>query len=282
MTEPKTDPGLPRKPLRIALLQAAAAPGEVAANAAHAADLVSQAASGGARLVILPELYSSAYDLSTIERQPESCSLRIDASGVLDATPIEPLWESARSTKTTVLFGTSTRDNDGRQWNSLVALNDNASVAYHKHHLWHADEAKLFTPSNRPGFLELDGWRLGLGICYDMSFPEHARAMAVAGAHGYVCPSAFAAGREHRAGIYMAARALENTIYSVFVNSVDGPADRPSSGGSVVFGPDGTPVAAAEPTETEQVVFADLNPGRIASTRSFLRMLEEHRADLDH
>jgi predicted amidohydrolase len=113
-----------------------------------------------------------------------------------------------------------------------------------------------------------------------MSFPEHARAAALSGAHAYLCLGAFASGNEHRAAVYLAARALENTVYSVLANPVGGPAARPARGGSVVYAPDGTLVAGAG-TDKEGTILADLDPARMAEVRSFLRMLDEQRARLD-
>lgn len=91
--------------------------------------------------------------------------------------------------------------------------------------------------------------------------------------------SAFASGNEHRAAVHLAARALENTVYSVFANPVGGPATRPTRGGSVVYAPDGTLVAGAG-TEREGTILADLDPNRMAEIRGFLRMLDEQRARL--
>ncbi|WP_329065611.1 carbon-nitrogen hydrolase family protein [Streptomyces sp. NBC_01429] len=151
------------------------------------------------------------------------------------------------------------------------------TVVYDKRHLWHADERGLFTPGGRDAVvLAVGGWRLGLGICYDISFPEHGRAAALAGAHVYVCPSAFAAGNEHRAEIYLAARALENTVYALFVNPVGGPPHRLCGGRTAVHGPDGRAIGRAG-TSREEILLADLRPGALAEVRGFLRMLEEHR-----
>ena len=66
-------------------------------------------------------------------------------------------------------------------------------------------------PLARP--LCFDDWALGLGVCYDGCFPEHARAASDAGALAYVCPSAYLVGSEHRRDLYYAARALDNGIY---------------------------------------------------------------------
>ncbi|MEU5084576.1 MULTISPECIES: carbon-nitrogen hydrolase family protein [Streptomyces] len=275
-------PELPSAPLRVAAVQIEATPGAVADNARRAADLAAGAAARGARVVVLPELHLCAYDLPTVAAAPAECEIAADESGVITDGRLEPLAEAASRTGALILAGAAIRRPDGRLANSVVAARPSGAVAavYDKQHLWHADEARLFTAGRAGAALEADGWRLGLAVCYDMSFPEHARAAALSGAHAYLCLGAFASGNEHRAAVYLAARALENTVYSVFANPVGGPAARPARGGSVVYAPDGTLVAGAG-TDKEGTILADLDPARMAEVRSFLRMLDEQRARLD-
>ncbi|CAL9329196.1 carbon-nitrogen hydrolase family protein [Streptomyces sp. enrichment culture] len=275
-------PELPSAPLRVAAVQIEATPGAVADNARRAADLAAGAAARGARVVVLPELHLCAYDLPTVAAAPAECEIAADESGVITDGRLEPLAEAASRTGALILAGAAIRRPDGRLANSVVAARPSGTVAavYDKQHLWHADEARLFTAGRAGAALEADGWRLGLAVCYDMSFPEHARAAALSGAHAYLCLGAFASGNEHRAAVYLAARALENTVYSVFANPVGGPAARPARGGSVVYAPDGTLVAGAG-TDKEGTILADLDPARMAEVRSFLRMLDEQRARLD-
>ncbi|MFF2142925.1 carbon-nitrogen hydrolase family protein [Kitasatospora sp. NPDC058190] len=276
MTRAAPDP-LPSEGLRVAALQARAIPGEVAANGASAAALVSRAAAEGARVAILPELHLPGYHLAGLCTDPRA-EVSADEAGQVSDPRLDPLRSSARS-GVTIVVGAAVRRPDRSLTNSLLAVTPagDVSVAYDKQHLWHSDEAALFRPGTRTRTLDIGGWKLGLAICYDMSFPEHARAAAVTGAHAYLCPSAFATGREHRAHVYLAARALENTVYSMFVNSVGGPADRPCDGGSVVYGPDGSSLATARGA-SEQTLVTDFTPTALAQTRKFLRMLSEYRS----
>ncbi|MGW1563180.1 carbon-nitrogen hydrolase family protein [Streptomyces sp. NPDC002144] len=273
------EPELPPAPLRLAVVQTAATPGAVADNARRAAGLAADATARGARVVILPELHLCAYDLPTLAAAPADCEVAADESGAITDRRLMPLAEVAARTGTLVLTGAAIRRPDGRLTNSVVAAEPSGAVSavYDKQHLWHADEARLFTAGEAGAALEADGWRLGLSICYDMSFPEHARAAALSGAHAYLCLGAFASGNEHRAAVYLAARALENTIFSLFANPVGGPAARPTRGGSLVYAPDGT-LAAEAGTDNEAMILADLDPTRMAEVRSFLHMLDEQRA----
>lgn len=264
--------------LRLAVLQTEAVPGDVPRNARGGADLVRAAAWEGARVAVLPELHLCAYDLDLLAADPVRCEILADeADRVVDGR-LDSLAEAASSTGTLVLAGAAVRGADGLLRNSVLAVDPGGRVTslYDKQRLWQADEAKLFTPGRRTAAVEVDGWRLGLAVCYDMSFPEHARRAALGGAHAYVCPSAYAAGSEHRAAVYLAARALENTVYSVFANPVGGPASRPTNGASAVFAPDGTRIGPS-PGAAAGTILADLDLAAIARVRSFLHMLEEVR-----
>lgn len=270
---------LPSAPLRIAALQAEATPADVAHNARTAAEMVRAAAQQGARVAVLPELHLCAYDLAALAAEPARCEVTADDAGHVADSRLRPLAEAAVSTGALILIGAAVRRADGLLANSVLAVEPSGQVTsvYDKQHLWHADEAKLFAVGHGPTTVEADGWRLGLAVCYDMSFPEHARAAALSGAHVYLCLSAFASGNEHRAAIYMAARALENTVYTVFVNPVGGPAARPANGGSRIYAPDGTHISE-DTSNAPQTLLADLNPRHVAEVRSFLRMLAEQRS----
>lgn len=276
---PGPRPPSPRSPapsLRLAVLQAEAVSGDVAGNARAAADLVRGAAREGARVAVLPELHLCAYDLPAVTADPDGCAVRADKAGGVEDERLAPLGAAAADTGALVLLGAAVRRADGALTNSVLAVHPDGAVTsvYDKQHLWQADEARLFAAGHRPAAVEVDGWQLGLGVCYDMSFPEHARAAALAGAHVYLCPSSYVTGSEHRAAVYMASRALENTVYSVFANPVGGPADRPSNGSSAVFGPDG--VRLGEPPAADaRTLVVELDLAAIDRVRAFLHMLEE-------
>ncbi|GAA2986210.1 carbon-nitrogen hydrolase family protein [Actinokineospora diospyrosa] len=273
MTTPARRGPLPDSVLRVGVAQVAAVPGAVEHNVDTALSAARAAADAGASLVVLPELHIQGYHLPTLLAQPGDV-LDAGLDGVVADHRLDPLTAAP----VTVLCGAATRRPDGGVRNSLLLLVPGQAprVVYDKRFLWR-DEREVFVPGSDVVCLDIGDWRLGLGICYDVSFPEHARASAVAGAQAYLCPSAFVVGADTRAATYLAARALENTIFTVFANSVDGPPDRLTGGRSAVFGPQGAVLSRADSAAATLVT--DLDPDAVRRARDLLWMLDDLPAD---
>ncbi|MFR9779459.1 carbon-nitrogen hydrolase family protein [Micromonospora sp. MS34] len=268
---------LPARPLTVAAVQATPVPGDLAGNAASAARLVARAS--GARLVVLPELYLPAYHPPTLAADPAGTDLAADGAGRVDDPRLDPLRAAARDGGTTVVVSAAVRHPDGRRTISalVVAPTGDVRAAYDKQQLWDG-ERELFDAGRRGATLVVDGWRFGLGICYDGCFPEHGRAAADDQAHGYLCPSGYLAGSAHRRDLYYAARALDNTMYVVFANAVGGTEPWLFNGGAAVYDPEGRALARGADTG-EDVLVATLDPAALAATRAAHTMLADRLPD---
>lgn len=243
-------PGL----LRVAAAQAESVPGDLAANVATAVALVEQGADQGARVVVLPELFLTGY--APEAWRPELCL-------TLEEPQLDPLRAVSRERGVVVLAGAGVRRSGGCTL-SVVMVDPTGSVTapYDKQHLF-AAEREFFIPGDHGATVVVDGWELGLGICYDGCFPEHAAAAAAAGATAYVCPSAYFVGSEHRRDLYYAARALDNGIYVVFSGLAGRCGPWEFNGGSAVYDPEGRPVERAG-TDHPALALADLDPAEVA------------------
>ena len=147
-------------------------------------------------------------------------------------------------------------------------------ATYVKQHL-DGHEKDWFVPGATGCLIEVDGWRLAPGICYDASFPEHTRGLALEGADAYLVSGAFPLGGSD---VYFPARALENTVYVAFANFVGGHDGRQYCGRSAVHGPDGRRLAEASPDRPGMAV-AELDAERLRLARESLPMLADRRAD---
>jgi predicted amidohydrolase len=247
--------------LRVASAQDVALPDDVAANVATAVGWVESAAGRGARVVVLPELFLTGYDPHVWTH---------DLALTLDDERLEPLCEVARTHEVVVVTSAAVRRAlDETTLSSIVVGPDgDLSAPYDKQHLA-GPEVDFFTPGDHGATIVVDDWDLGLGICYDGCFPEHAASAAAAGATAYLCPAAYYVGAEHRRDVYYAARALDNGIYVVF-SGLTGPCGAEQfCGGSAVYDPEGRAVGDAGRLGTEPgLVVADLDTTEVDRVRA--------------
>lgn len=257
--------------LRIAVAQFDAVPGDLKHNLDRHLSLVDRAAGAGAAVVLFPELSVSGYCSSLLERDSRACAIEPE-SGQLDG-----LRSACATAGVAAVVGAPVADG-GHVYLSAIAIGRSGETAavYHKMYLDNAEQ-RWFARGDRPQTLSLDGWRLGLGICYDSSFPEHARGYALAGADGYLVSGAFPRGRsDFRRTIYFPARSLENTVYLAFSNYVGGHDGLDYGGMSAIHGPDGRCLADAG-SESEGLAVQDLQAAVLDETREHLRMLNDCR-----
>jgi len=141
----------------------------------------------------------------------------------LDGPFVAELGRVAQAQDTTVVAGMfEVGDDLARPFNTL-AVRGAVAASYRKVHLY---DSFGFKESDRlsPGALEttvfdLAGFRIGLMTCYDLRFPEMARALIEAGAEVLVVPAAWVAGDrklDHWRTL-VRARAIENTVFVVAV-----------------------------------------------------------------
>jgi predicted amidohydrolase len=251
--------------LRVASAQAVAVPGEIERNVATAVRLTAEASERGAALVVFPELFLCCYHLTLLRLEPGRCDMS------LDDPRLDPIQDACRNGSIAAVISGSIRAEDTRTLSALVIDRVGTVIArYDKQHL-DRDEQALFRPGRNGCTFEVAGWRLAIGICYDATFPEHARTAALAGAHGYLCPSSH---RERT--IVHPARAFENTMYVVLSNHLGEADGRRLCGHSAIYDPAGKLLADAGPSE-EGLALADFDPGLLEEVRARSPMLVEVR-----
>jgi predicted amidohydrolase len=256
--------------VRVAAGQAVAVSGDISANVATAVRLVDLAAGQGVRLLVLPEAFLTGYDEAAFVGP-------IPSADDLDGAWLEPLRQAAATADMVVVVSTPLRRGDLRRLTMLVIRPYGAVTApYDKQHV-DSDEAAYFSDGPCGASIDVDGLRLGLSICYDSSFPEHARDAADGGAVGYLNSAAFFPGSAHRRDVALAARALDNGMYVVLAAATGTCGDHRFIGGSAIFDPEGRPLARLG--EEEGLAIADLDPAVVAETRA-VRTMHADRRDL--
>lgn len=237
------------------------------------------AAGQGAQLAVFPEGTQVRF----------SADLRAMAEP-LDGPFCQGLSEAARSAGLAIIATLFEPAPDGRVYNTTVGYEADGSLAavYRKIHLFDAlgyRESDSVAPGSELVVASLAGLRVGFMTCYDLRFPELARALAIAGADLLVLPAAWAAGpfKEEHWVTLVRARAIENTIWVAAAGQVPDPAEPPTRaptgiGRSLLVDPMGV-------VRLDLGITADLGIGTVdteqtASVRAMLPSLAGRRTDI--
>ncbi|MDX1613033.1 MAG: carbon-nitrogen family hydrolase [Candidatus Promineifilaceae bacterium] len=256
--------------MRISLGQMDVKLGAPDANLATARTLAAEAARRESDLLVLPELWSSGYDLSRAARH----------AAVLD----EGIFaESAALAREFGLFvlGSCLSALDGGYGNTAVlfAPNGRALADYSKIHLFGLmEEDQYLTPGDRLVVVESAGGRFGLAICYDLRFPELFRAYALAGADLILLPAEWPHPRLAHWRVLLRARAIENQCFVVACNRVGTSGETTFCGHSAIVGPWGETVV--EGGEEAELLTADIELSAVARARRRLPLLPDRRPDI--
>jgi N-carbamoylputrescine amidase len=269
------------------------------ANLESALAKVREAASRGANVICLPELFRAQYFC-----QREDTQL-FDLAEAIPGPSTARIAEVARETGTVVIASLFERRAAGLYHNTAVTLHTDGSIAsvYRKMHIPDDPlyyEKYYFTPGDL-GFKAVDtGFgRIGTLVCWDQWYPEGARLTALQGAETMFYPTAIgwhpAEKEEFGAAQYDAwqtiqrGHAIANGVYVAGVNRVgfetgdiDGNrAEGPGLefwGGSFLADPFGRIIAKASHTE-EEILIAEINPTLLEDTRRNWPFLRDRRID---
>lgn len=211
-------------------------------------------------LVVLPE--ASARDFG------EPGSDLAPYAEPLDGPYVGALRALAHRRRTTVLAGMfETAADPARPYNTLVLTDGDRITTYRKIHLYDSfgqRESEQITPGPlTPALTEVGSLQVGLMTCYDLRFPELARALSAAGAEVLVLPAAWVAGpgKVEQWRTLVRARAIENVCW-VVAAAQPGPR---YCGHSMVVSPTG--VVLAEAGEGEELLTATITSEAVSDAR---------------
>ena len=221
---------------------------------------IDSAARQEVRLVIFPECALTGY---CFESREEAWPYAESVTG----PGVQSLALACQRHRVFAIMGMLERSDD-RLFNACVLVGPNGLVgSYRKVHLPYLGVDRFTTPGDRPFQVrEIDGLRVGLNICYDGSFPESARVMALQGADLVALPTNWPPGSECASQHMVATRAMENTIYYAAVNRVGEERGFQFIGGSRICDTVGNTLAAAEGTD-EVMLMAEIDVERARQKR---------------
>lgn len=259
------------------------------ANFKIASGIVREAASVGAKMIFLPECFDyieSSRDLSIAKAEP------------LNGPTINQYKELAKEVKAWLSLGGMHQKQDGSEiterdkiLNAHLVIDDQGEIraVYHKIHLFNLEipnvvrliegesyirGSKLTPPVTTPV------GKVGLGICYDVRFPEMAISYAKAGADLLTYPSSFTVptGTYHWETL-VRARAIENQCYVIAAAQTGQHNEKRSSyGHAMIVDPWGTVVAHC--SEGVGYALAMIDHNFLQTARSKLPIWTDRRNDV--
>jgi len=253
-----------------------------AANVETALRLIDDAAATGARLVVLPEIWTF---------------LGNDEGNRANAEPIPGPVSDALAAKARqhgiYLHGGSMlekRIGEPKLFNTTVVFDPSGEIVaqYSKIHMFDVvlDGVASYQESNSVQrgeeivTFDMDGTSVGLAICYDLRFPELFRILRLRGADLIVLPAAFTmtTGKDHWE-VLIRARAIENQVYMVSCGQFGPDASgKWCYGRSLVADPWGTVLGTAP--DREYVLRATVDLDYLQKVRRQVPSVENRQADL--
>jgi predicted amidohydrolase len=229
------------------------------------------AATRGAMLVVFPECILSGYGFRSKE----------DALPHAEPVPgpsTEALAADCRRLGVWTVVGMLERDGD-RLFNAAALIGPSGLVAvYRKVHLPCLGVDRFTTPGDRPlAVHDLGGLRVGINICYDASFPEASRVLALLGADLIVLPTNWPPEAWRNPRLVVPTRALENHVYYAAVNRIGKESGFRFIGQSRIADCSGDLLAAADGDE-DTILYATVDPER-ARNKRIVNMPGEYEVD---
>ena len=239
-------------------------------NLAAAEGMIGEAAARNADLVVLPELWSTGYDLENAA----------DYADKLGAGMFAQISETARDNAIAV-FG-SVLERRGDQVMNCAAYHDaqgGLAAVYRKIHLFRLfDEHKWLGEGETPATLAFPWGGAGLSICYDLRFPELFRRYAVAqGAKLILLCAEWPLIRVEHWRTLLIARAIENQCFVVATNSCGDTGGTVFGGHSMIVDPWGKVIVEAG--EDECLLSAEIDLAEVDRVRQQIPVFEDRRPD---
>ncbi|MCX7560646.1 carbon-nitrogen hydrolase family protein [Sulfitobacter sp. F26204] len=222
--------------MKIACMQIRPLSSDVTGNLERLETFATRAGATGCDILVTPEMYVTGYNIGATEvrrlAQPDDGFIADQVSRIATRTGIAILYGYPEiCAKTDAVFNSV----------QLISASGTRLGGYRKTHLYGAVDAQQFRAGDtRSALLKMNGWKIALAICYDIEFPELARAYARDGADIILTPTANMAPYDGVAKRLVPARAEENGIFVAYANYIGREGGFDYNGLSCICGPDGT------------------------------------------
>lgn len=261
--------------LKLALVQLGAIEGELERTLAKAEDLVREASSKGAEVAILPEFFSREYF-------PQYRDLRYVRYAEDENGPtFQAVREWGRRFSVSLVAGIYERVQPGLYYNSAIYVGRDGEIKGKFRKAHPAAVRSLEKLYYRGGVdfsvTELEGWKVGGAICYDLWFPEAMRCSALNGAELMAVP--YASWEEPLWREVIQTRAFENGVYVAVCNKVGREGEWRLHGHSLICDPGGRIVLECSRTD-DDVQIGTIQLDSVEEARVTYPMYRDRRPEI--
>ncbi len=255
--------------MKVSLYQMNSLKGDIRSNLKKAESAAKETAARKNDILILPEFWTTGFDLPKIEEYSKSA---------LDSI-IDHISSIAKQYNIAII-GTTPQKFNNKIYNTAFFFDKNGTTIaqYNKLHLFRLmDEHKFIEPGEDISVFHTDWGKCGITICFDLRFPELFRKIAEQDVKIVFIPAYWPEPRLEHWRILLKARAIENQIFIVGCNRCT-MNKKLKFGFSAVIDPEGKIVCEAG---TEEILMhAALNVNKIDRMRKKFNLLESRRKDI--
>ena len=250
-------------------------------NLKTASIMIAESVKNNADFIVLPEMFNCPY---SNEKFIEYCESETNSQTLTEISDL------ALKNNVYILAGSIPEKEDDKLFNTSYLFDRSGKIIakHRKMHLFDIDvkdkiyfkESDVLTAGNNFTIAETEFGKIGIGICYDVRFPELARIMVENEAKILFYPGAFnmTTGPAHWELLFRT-RALDNQVFCVGVApALNKEASYHSFGHSIIANPWGEIIAEAN--EKEQIIIREIDLSEIEKTREELPLLLNKREDL--
>lgn len=256
--------------LIISLAQIDIALGQPQVNLTKVQKLMAEAGRRGSDVVLLPELWSTGYDLENAGQYATSLDEGLSAELAVLAR------ENAIH-----ICGSLLSVQDGHYYNTAPFFSPAGKRLghYSKIHLFRLmDEDKHLAAGQATPVLDLPWGKSAIAICYDLRFPELFRRYALAGARIIFLPAEWPYPRLEHWRTLLQARAIENQLFIAACNRVGESKGERFCGHSAIYDPWGRVVVEA--SDDEVLLTASVDMALVEETRRAIPVFADRRPEL--
>jgi predicted amidohydrolase len=257
--------------MKISLIQLDIAFGNPEVNYAAAERRIREAAAAGPDCLILPELWTTGYDLTRLNQIA-------DAGGRQTKALISAL---AQEYGINIVAGSVASKQSAGITNSMFVFNREGGLAgeYSKLHLFRLmDEHLYLQPGGAKGLFTLDGALCAGLICYDIRFPEWVRAHTSLGAEVLFVSAEWPEPRLAHWRALLISRAIENQCYVIACNRAGADPANTFAGHSMIIDPWGEIVCEA--AESEVILSGEIDLHKVRQVRQQIPIFADRRPEL--